>query len=292
MSDIFSNYFAYYNPTVTFFNKLNVVNYKKCGTRFLINVAKSHSSQFDLFFKVNQPPTELQHNLKIDGINFDVSTPNLDLFNYQLSLQNIKSLSSLFLDNSENKLVYIIRNPFLRFISGLTQNLRNFFYEETLSLADKNYLNYNGFSSNDIDNFIKYFDGDLNNLHTIDTSLLKTFVYFYVQKYFYYLIDDIHTENYLSFVRRLIVNSKSENLDIIDIDDCEKYHLFDYIKSNTNDVNNMVWSDIEGEVASNKHIYDIIYDVVYSFSFTNEYLRSEVYSYYLLKKSKYYKEIK
>lgn len=292
MSDIFSNYFAYYNPTVTFFNKLNVVNYKKCGTRFLINVAKSHSSQFDLFFKVNQPPTELQHNLKIDGINFDVSTPNLDLFNYQLSLQNIKSLSSLFLDNSENKLVYIIRNPFLRFISGLTQNLRNFFYEETLSLAEKNYLNYNGFSSNDIDNFIKYFDGDLNNSHTIDTSLLKTFVYFYVQKYFYYLIDDIHTENYLSFVRRLIVNSKSENLDIIDIDDCEKYHLFDYIKSNTNDVNNMVWSDIEGEVASNKHIYDIIYDVVYSFSFTNEYLRSEVYSYYLLKKSKYYKEIK
>lgn len=292
------DYFSINTLTLTFFNKLNVVNYKKCGTRYMNVLSETtknteHKSHFDVMCTV-RPTFNYQHTLELDDINFKLLIDNLDSFNYQLNKKNINSVSDLFFNNSQTKLLYIIRQPNKRIISGITQNLIDFFSRNLIDDTDINYLKNNGFSTNDIDIFLKYFDGFRQEDFEIDQNLLKRFVNFFLKKYFYYIIDDIHTENYLLFFSRLISNSNTENLDIIDIDSCDKYALFNYIKSNTDEVsdNTVLFDRLDRSVSSNKYIYDSVSDVIYSHNFVKQYIRDEVYMYHLLKKSKYYKDIK
>lgn len=328
LETIFQHHYDYsFEPTLSFFKNGIVFNYKKCGTRFFRELASYPNSihtdnkQFDVSFRKNSF-TDIDsdlYKLNYDFKSFYLLTPfdneSLDpyvknSFKYKNTLEllndeGVNSFNELILENKNKDIIFVIRNPIKRFFSGLTQIIISF--REKI-LTDDSELNLFKLTSTLSDKEIKVFVKNYN-LHpriefqkVDDIDIIDTFVkvLFYILKYRWeYILQDIHTENYLRNYHELVSNIKNKSkIKIIDLDDCNTDSSVEFFSQlRGDDLLKPIWdSFLEKNQESNVFVYKrLLSNSKYLKELADipifSYLKNEQLAYLQLKESKYFIKI-
>jgi hypothetical protein len=320
---------ATYEPTFTIFDNAIVINYKKLGTRFFETLStapdgphwnevnentnqKMYSHQIDCKFQYfSGTPDRLTDSrtfFKTDFSNYDlqfdyercghkINTPEL-----LLNKLNIEKFDDIFSDRNR-QVIFIIKNPITRFLSGSVQILYTYVSE---SLKDENERNklkvYTGLTDTDIKYVLRraerFFAEDFKLFVDLGHETMEGLEYF--SKILHYLLEtrfdllfqDVHTEVFMDYVKTLIRKIPHNNIKILDLDDCNSVDAYKFFETFRNDgfTYSDKYKDSHTIRQSNTYIYDNILDTNSNESLIgiSHYLKKEYAIYTELKNSKYF----
>lgn len=276
-----------FEPTLTIFDNVIVVNYKKVGTRFFQTLADLPSSSNNIFNNSKQIDIKF---VKIDGIvpsdkynqifktkltnyliefdfeHHDGEWKDADSF---LKYNNVENITDFFKKNKK-PFIFVVRNPVERFFSGATQILTSY-CKETLTDKDEQNEIKKIFDITDYDLqkvmersdefFEETFNQRLGWGHTT-TDGVESFVkiLLYVLEYKWDLImQDVHTETYLDNIKSLLIEIDDKKNKIIDLNQCNTKNAFEFFDTFTNDfIYSTDYNKIIKSKQSNLHIYDFL----------------------------------
>jgi hypothetical protein len=315
VSSEFDNMFSktYFEPTINSFKNAILINYKKVGTRWMGMVGSlpidfnSNKLQLDVYFsnqpiatpkfkefydrtiKNNKLSTELgdvyvNTFFDIEELNsligesprddlsgFDKFNSTSDFFKYE----GVNSWNELLFDNPHKDIVFLIRNPLERYISGCVQILYHMIDEIPNNEQIRNELKfYVNITDSELKNLYKFLRTD-DFVENINFSSLN---YHAVRKVLKYIVDkrtdlifqDVHTQNYLKNYVDMIHHIKNKSrIKIIDLSQCSNQtaiKFFDGLRGDTelSKASNTIFKFKE----SNKPIYKF---------FIDEYVHSEYF---------------
>ena len=304
-----------FEPTLTIFDNVIVLNYKKVGTRFFHVLAELPSTSNDIFNNSKQIDIKF---VKIDGIvpndkynqifktklinyliefdfeHHDGEWKDADSF---LKYNNVENITDFFKKNKK-PFIFVVRNPVERFFSGATQILKSFCKE---NLADRNEQikiqkiidisdeEFKIILNNSDKFFAENFNQRLEWGHDT-TEGIEPFVkiLLYVLEYKWDLImQDVHTETYLDIVKSLIIEMDDTKNKIIDLKQCNTKSAFEFFDTFTNDfIYSTDYDKIIKSKQSNTHIYDFLVKI-----HNGEIHTMEAIPHLLKKEYSYYKEL-
>lgn len=304
-----------FEPTLTIFDNVIVVNYKKVGTRFFQTLADLPSSSNDIFNNSKQIDIKF---VKIDGIvpsdkynqifktkltnyliefdfeHHDGEWKDADSF---LKYNNVDNITDFFKKNKK-PFIFVVRNPVERFFSGATQILTSY-CTETLTDKDEQNEIKKIFDITDYDLqkvmersnefFEESFNQRLDWGHTT-TDGVESFakILLYVLEYKWDLImQDVHTETYLDNIKSLLIEIDDKKNKIIDLNQCNTKNAFEFFDTFTNDfIYSTDYNKIIKSKQSNLHIYDFLVKM-----HDNNVHTMEAIPHLLKKEYSYYKEL-
>jgi hypothetical protein len=319
-----------FEPTFTFFDNTTIINYKKTGSRFFEILCKApngypynpnepdgenYSTQIDSQFIWLDEPHTGRNILNLKGVDYDVKfnfEQKKNIFKWKSDdeiFDNIKSHDiSALLKNPTKKITFVIKNPLVRFLSGVVQILTTYISDNLKDIEERERLKrYTGLTDDDIKYvwrradafFSEDFHMKLSLKHDSMEGIDKfvTICCFLLENRFDLILQDIHTENYLDIFKTLIDGIENENYQIIDIDECttkKAYGLFDTFSDTIN------YSDyydiLSVKNQTNSHIYEFLFDVYKKDAKKLEaipHLLKREYLYYkILKSSKHFVSLK
>lgn len=324
-----------FEPTVSILKNALLINYKKVGTRYF-NQLSSFPNDVDTYRK--QIDLQIIDRLHIDtsehiheyskinyrfGNSYHVITPfdlnkyfhydnDLSFFgDFNTSLEflnylNCSSYNELFFENKDRDIVFIIRNPLKRILTGISQIITvntGMLYND---IGLRNELKfYTKLEDSNIENVMKYCnlsDSDLYSKLEID-SVFKIFEFITFKKWDW-ILEDIHTENYLQNYIEWIHNVKDKSrVKVIDLEHCRSKKSFEFFSNLRGDSElTKVWEEFDRYQESNKLLYNKFLEL---FQFKNfksnqddiknpitNYLRNEFKMYEALINSPYYLDLK
>jgi hypothetical protein len=323
-----------FEPTLTILKNAIILSYKKIGTRYFSIMA---SLPDDIYTDKKQIELNIVNDLHINKNNIEdnsifeyskinyglnkyyVLTP-FDLNKYQqyivdvsgfseftntnemLKYLSVDSYNELLFQNKHRDIVFLIRNPLKRLLSGITQilfaNIEQFYNDEELRTEFKF---YSKLTDSDIKKLLKM--DKLNRGNSLDNNELNnlyTFFKFIVEKKWNWILGDIHTENYLFNYLELIqnINDKSR-IKIIDLEDCRTKKSLEFFSNLRGDnVLEQNWDDLEQQRESNIFLYRMFIDNyinnfnVFKNSALKFYLNQEYQIYNSLINSPYFVDLK
>lgn len=295
------NYYSLLEPTLTFLDKGTFIHYKKVGTRFLGELSSfcnqtDNVSQIDLRITSRNLGTSDDNFFQYFGYELNTIPKHLDDLNYYLGIDGYTNIYDYLLNNNKRDIVYIIRNPMKRYISGLVEAIYAYFADDLSELeVDKLKLNCK-LNNDDIDTLKKYFDRyhSTSFERKIDDDILYNFYQYFVTHKFYYSLDDVHTQNYLLFYDFIINNSKTDTIKIVDIDKCNTPRALQFFQKLSNSDIKEFWAEKILFKQSNNVFYEKLSNVLNNRNFSNHiysYLKYEFLAYDRLLKSKYYVDL-
>lgn len=336
-----------FEPTLNIFKNGIIFNYKKVGSRFLREIASggngkifTDNKQIELLIKNKQDNQlddiylNLNNSIQYQFTQKYVVAPwhinKMAIFNkiennrvtnlvnsYTIWKDDISFLNSfgksnyseLFFEN-DSDIIFLIRDPLDRFVSGLTQIIHIFMdiietFPNELSFFKKN----SEITEMNIDDLIRvykihfYQPPDLVK-YIPESVIIKIFKY--ILRYKWELIfQDIHTESYLSHFRELIYNIKDKSkIKIIDLNHLKSRKSMDFFCELRGDsIPLEIYSNIDSHIESNKIIYNVIKSNILEHNinfdtFNNIYnpvsyfLRNEIHNYINLITSPYLLKLK
>lgn len=302
-------------PSINIFDKAIVFCYQKVGTRFFLFLSNWPKTIDEVYnqYHINFSYSDNSNNKLIVNTEFSDLIASIQFidehknscYDYDSFFQHSNtSTINEFLFNNPKDLVFVIRNPIKRFLSGLPQITGQYVCELLRTENERNKIkSLINITGAEIDNIINNYDLYFNEEDTFSDKSLSIIDINIFVKITMYIIDynshqiyyDAHTQNYLSKFKEFIYNIKNKNkVKIIDLDDCKKDSAFKLFNtwSDTIDYTDAK-SNLTGNVISNKKLYnhlnllltesnDPISERIYNF------LNSEIREYNELKKSKYF----
>jgi hypothetical protein len=301
-----------FEPTLTIFDNVIVLNYKKVGTRFFHTLGELPSSSNNIFHNSKQIDIKF---VKIVG---DVPTKNdnqifkTKLANYFIEFdfehhhghwKNIESFLSYnevdnmtdFFKKNKKPFVFVVRNPVERFFSGATQILATYCNEHLIDKNEQDKVKKiidisDSEIENIINNYNNFFAENFNQRlewgHTT-TEGVESFakILLYVLDYRWDLImQDIHTETYLDVIKSLIIEMDNVNNKIIDLNQCNTKKAFEFFDTFTNNFTYSTdYNKLISSKQSNSHIYNFLVKIHNGEIHTMEaipHLLKKEYSYY------------
>lgn len=322
-----------FEPTLNPFPNGLLVNYKKVGTRFfsslisLPNPFYYTENRIQLDFKITDNPIGWDINNPIHEnfhkINFRFGNSYLysefdfvkyadygnDLTGFDkfsstqefLKYSEVSNCNELLFENKKD-IIFLIRNPIERFLSGLIQVIYHFTSEVTNDENVRNDLKYfTKFDDNRLKKIVKLLtngeakEEDFNQKNIDDVNLVISYI---LQHCWHYLFQDIHTQNYLRNYVEWIHHIKDKNkIKIINLKDCKSLNAKKFFNELRGDnLAEKHWNIVSLSQNSNKFIYDnflkkiIIsddFDLLSNESFQH-YISDEFNTYNSLIKSPYY----
>jgi hypothetical protein len=293
MNNSLNDFYSIVEPTLTFFDKATFVNYKKVGTRFMGVLSSfcnktSINPQIDLRITFRDT-TKNSNFFDFDGYKVNVLCDNKnDLFHY-LGADDYTSPFDYLLNNNNRDIVYVIRNPMKRFMSGFVETI----YAYISDLTDVNIINLKtncGFDDRDIILIKNYFNRYRNTDFTpkIDMGILKAFYDYFITYKYYFIIDDIHLQNYLFFYYTMIKKSKTNTVKIIDIDSCNTEKALNFFQGVSDFDITDFWNEKIEFKQSNQLYYDSLVNSLSEINHVYSYLKYEFIYYDKLINSEHY----
>lgn len=323
--NLITNYFidnppSSFEPSIFIFNNAVLITYKKVGTRFfeiistenISNVRRENSKFLDTFWKLS--PRESDKNIvKLNDIytqevsiktgfdydeNFSFYYKTLDNLFKQ---EEVSGFQELLFENSKKDIILVIRNPVVRFFSGLIQVLLNISitaYEN--EPIQEHILKYSGVSPDELKKFIKNFKGHLNN-QTTNSELeiiVNKLINYCLHHNFHDLAGDIHTQNFLSGYIDIVNTIKDKSkLKIIDLSELNSENGLKFLSNLRGDDLLSNYFKEQGFINrnSNSIFYENIINSVLknpkSYTLVINWLKIDIANYLKLKKSPYFVKI-
>lgn len=327
--DICGLYNYTFEPTINLFKNAVVFNYKKVGTRFFREIVSyphninKQNKQLDLSFRPHQfnellnDVNKIQYKSKtlyvytsLDNENNsnDIKFSYNNILNQSdfLKYFGFNSFNNLILNNT-NDVIFVIKNPLKRFFSGLSQIIISFKEKIKYDIEEIMLLkNITNISDYQLGIFLKDFNLTKNDLFDktgkYDDQVITSYItiMMYILQYRWeFILQDIHTDNYLKNYQELIDNiSDNSKIKIIDLDDCKSKSALKFFSNlRGDDLLENVWDEfIENKIESNSFIYDEIFNnIEHKNKIINSalphYLKNEQLAYLQLKESKYFVKI-
>jgi len=260
-----------FEPTISIFDNTIVVNYKKTGSRFFQTISSypnhpsdSNNKQLDLIFsKINN---EISEPVNIGTLLYVKNPFALDNFRHDDShwkdlkeffdKNEVSSWQEFFVRNKK-EIVFVIRNPIDRFLSGLTQivssiignDLQNTAIREdvcrntSLSVQDLRFI-MNNFTSSEL-------------ASEREIYICNELIIYLLQHRPELILQDIHTDNYLLYFKLWIDSIKDKSkVKIIDLSQCNSEKALGLFNTFRNDdLLNDFWKEKEKYIESNKKVY-------------------------------------
>lgn len=299
-----------FEPCITVFDKAIVINYKKTGSRFFQTISSypehpsnSNNKQLDLIFsKVNNSVSE---PVNIGTILY-VKNP-FDLDNFRHDDSQWKDLKEFFDKNevsswqeffvrNKKEIVFVIRNPIDRFLSGLTQIVSSLINHDLqiLSIREDICRNTN-LTTQDLRLVMNNFSS--SEIATDREIYICSELIIYLLKYRSELIlQDIHTDNYLLYFKLWIDTIKDKSkIKIIDLGQCNSEKALELFNTFRNDdLLNDFWREKEKYIESNKKVYLSTLQILQNSEKDIDWIRfikNEISFYLDLLESKYFYDI-
>ena len=305
-----------FEPTFTFFDNTTVINYKKTGSRFFEILCKApignpyndepdgekFSTQIDAKFKICKEHTIGYNILNRNGVDYLIdfeceqraSLFKWNSYNDILKNNDVNSIDEM-LKTPKKKITFVIKNPIDRFFSGMVQILIMYVTESLKEESERDRLKrYTGLTDSDIKYvwkrsdvfFSENFYNKLELKHeTIDgIDIFMTICGYLLENRFDLILQDIHTESYLDYIKFLIDGIENENYQIIDIGECyteTAYKLFDEFS------NTIKYSEYYDILSSNKYSNSHIYHFLYNLYNDNQ-IKLQALPHLLKKENSYY----
>jgi hypothetical protein len=301
-----------FEPTITSFKNAIVINYKKVGTRFFETISSwpqqgedKISNQIDIRFLKNieggLQPTKLLNGGMIANPFEGTYTPfktkwnNIEEF---FEYHDVKNWDE-FLFKNPKEIIFVVRNPVQRFLSGVSQVMAGFMNENIKIEDEREDLKKNSGPENLTDLEIRTLMRSFNNpkhMNHIENEISAK-VTTYILKYRWdQLLKDIHTDNYLVAFSNWInqIEDKSK-IKIINLEDCktkEALSFFNYLRGDT-ELESM-WADKNNFIDSNKKIYNSVAKSLMKTEtfFWVRYLKHEIHNFIDLLNSEHYIDLK
>jgi len=294
--ETFNNYFSnrVFEPTITIFKNALIISYKKVGTRYFSILAslphdihlnkkqieftvidnldsydileESLSEQSKINYGCNNHYILTQFDLNKyfyydrDVMGFNDFTSTKEMFKYL----NVNSYNELLFENKNRDIIFLIRDPLKRILSGITQILFaaiNDFCNNEDIISEIKF--YSKLTDEDIKKLLKLDKSNINDSLSLDELNIFYKVFeFLIEKKWNLILGDIHTENYLYNYIELIQNVSDRNkIKIIDLEQCSSNKSKDFF-SNLRGDNELyiAWDFLERNKESNKYLYDIIFE--------------------------------
>ena len=303
-----------FEPTISIFDKAVVICFQKVGTRFFLFLSNWPKS-------INEVYNQYQINISYDSGNNSKFTLNTETGDYNTSmffldehkntfsdinsfLQNNGGDMNTFFFNNEKDMYFVIRDPIVRFLSGISQ-IASSYVGELLTQPEERIIikSLSDITDGEIDhiynNYNHYFnewdDFTENNLSNVDINIFVKIIVYIINHKPYLYFYDAHTQHYLSKYKDLIYNIKDKTkIKIIDLADCNKksaYNLFNTWSDNIDYIN--AYNNTTGHIVSNKKLYNHIKFLLNSDDSPISqslyyFLLTEIKEYEQLKNSKYF----
>lgn len=302
------------------FKKGILVSYKKTGTRFFMMLSsdsvksgESQCKEIETHWYLTQEKTNdfiFVDNVYNQKMNIEVTLSDVPSFSSCYTdtadifkKENVNNFNELLFDNKDNDIIFVIRNPFLRFASGLIQILLNLSgtLHEIPNILDSIYK-HSDLNSDEIKNFTTNFITDVlhQEISVEMESILLKFTKYLIKHKFSYITSDVHTQNFLSYYPILINNiTNKESIKIIDLEDCNSLKSLSFFNNLRDDELLKTIYNEDGfgkQMNSNKLFYTKIIELIESDSemieILSNYLKNEFLNYIILKDSPYFVELK
>jgi hypothetical protein len=304
-----------FEPTLTIFDNVIVVNYKKVGTRFFHVLAELPSTSNEIFNNSKQIDIKF---VKIDGIVptekynqiFKTKLTNylieFDFDHYHGKWKDVESFLNYnevdnitdFFKKNKKPFIFIVRNPVERFFSGATQILTSFCKEiindrneqikiqKIIDISDEEFeIICNNSDKFFAENFNQRLDWGHDTIEGIE-PFVKILLYVLEYKWDL-LMQDVHTETYLDNIKSLLIEIDDSKNKIVDLNQCNTKSAFEFFDTFTNDfIYSTDYSKIIKSKQSNSHIYDFLVKI-----HNGEIHKMEAISHLLKKEYSYYKEL-
>lgn len=318
-----------FEPTLNIFKNALLFNYKKVGTRYFKEVVsypngiRDSSLQIDLQFKTHCHFTPLDYSTKLNYLykTYDIITP-FDLnTHYQYDNQNeistfkefnstktflefneVENYNELFFENKNKDIVFLIRNPFERLLTGTVQILYTILNDLPNDEKTRNELKfYTNLSDSDIKNVFRYTNvNDSEWKSNLNFDALHKIFNYIMEKRWDLILQDIHTESYLSNYVDMIYNIKDKSkIKIIDLKDCRSKSSLDFFcKLRGDDLLKDVWENWDRKRDSNKLLYNTFLEYYKNIDLNSEnptvfyFIKQEYQIYKNLIESKYFVNLK
>jgi len=275
-----------FEPTLTIFDNVIVLNYKKVGTRFFHTLAELPSSSTNIFNNSKQidikfvkidgiiPPEKYNQIFKTKLANYliefdfehhDGQWKNVESF---LNYNEVDNVTDFFKKNKK-PFIFVVRNPVERFFSGATQILSTYCKEYLDSNEQDKIKRILNISESDLQKaiersdefFAENFNQRLELGHTTNEGI-ESFVkiLLYVLEYKWDLImQDVHTETYLDNIKSLLIELDNSQNKLIDLNQCNTKSAFEFFDTFTNGFTYSTdYTKIIKSKQSNSHIYDFL----------------------------------
>jgi hypothetical protein len=308
-----------FEPTLTIFDNVIILNYKKVGTRFFQTLADLPSSSNNIFNNSKQIDIKF---VKIDGIvpsdkykqifktkltnyliefdfeHHDGEWEDIDSF---LKYNNVDNITDFFKKNKK-PFIFVVRNPVERFFSGATQILSTYCTEtcpETLSDINEQDKIKKIFNLTDyelqkaMERAGEFFEESFNQRlewghTTTDGVELFVKILLYILEYKWNLImQDVHTETYLDNIKSLLIELDDKKNKIIDLNQCNTKTAFEFFDTFTNNFTYSTdYNKIIKSKQSNLHVYNFLVKI-----HNNDVHTMEAIPHLLKKEYAYYNEL-
>jgi len=278
-----------FEPSLTIFDNVIVLNYKKVGTRFFHTLAELPSSSNNIIHNSKQIDIKF---VKIDGIVpaekynqiFKTKLANylieFDFEHYDGHWKDVQSFLNYnevdnvtdFFKKNKKPFIFVVRNPVERFFSGAAQILSSY-CNNNLDKNEQNKIKrILDISDYDLQKVIErsdeFFSENFNKRlewgHTT-TEGIESFakILLYVLEYRWDLImQDVHTETYLDTIKSLIIEIDDTKNKIIDLNQCNTKSAFEFFDTFTNDFTYSTdYDNIIKSKQSNSHIYNFLVQI-------------------------------
>lgn len=324
-----------FQPTINPFKNGIIVNYKKVGSRYVSHLlsmpySESKSSlQLDFLLRVN-PMTygNIDNDIRKikNGISQYYVNTAFDLIHdnqnedFLIELKKFKEFKNTddflkyckvsnfndFFYNNPKDLYFLIRNPIERFISGTVQILMILLDELRNDEKSRDEIKfYTKLNDSELKYIVRNLNEstirDINKLNSIPIEHLNLLLVYLFEKRWDMLLQDVHTENYLTYYKEWIngINDKSK-VKIIDLKNLSTNKSKKLISSLRGD-NSLFENEefVNNFKKSNKNIYShflekiLIENTLFSKrSVFQHYIKSEMQFYHQLINSPYYVDLK
>lgn len=309
-----------FEPTINPFHNGLVINHKKVGTRYfdsllsLPDESTKNKIQMDLYisnnshhqdgksFDTEEFKVQYKFYSKYCYNEFDKENSSLKPVVYKnysntqqfINYCGVNDYTELFFHNKKD-IIFVVRNPIHRFISGTIQILfgllNEVFNDENLRREIKFFTNLD---DTDLKKIIRYAnDTNVNekSLSNLEKNELEILCLFLLEKKWDLLYQDIHTQNYLHYFIEWIYNIEDETkIKIIDLKDCRSKKSLEFFSNLLgNDLLNArnqesfhyetYWETLGKQTGTNKIIYDFVIKNIYNK--TPEFFNNSTLSYYI-----------
>lgn len=327
-----TNNIILFEPTVSILKNALLINYKKVGTRFFGKVASwpkgtiEYKQQVDfrvvsenefcintkdklnpiceypkLDYLFNKNYIFSQFDLR-EYLGYDTDTEGFVEFNNSIELLrylNVKTYNELFFENKERDIVFIIRNPIKRILSGITQIIMYTIGELYNNEILRNELKfYTHLQDSNIKNVIRYCNqfAEIGSDSKLEIESLNKIYEFILFKKWDLIFGDIHTENYLHNYIEWIYNIKNKSrIKIVDLEYCSSNKALNFFSNLKGDDSlKELWKEVYEHTETNKVFYNMFLEFIIN---KREYplwdfLKSEFNHYNSLIESPYYVDLK
>lgn len=280
-----------FSPSVNIFNNGIIINYKKVGSRFMLEVASDWTEEHETRFMVNNNQVDFEILSTTEGRKFETNELEYKFFKryvftewhwneigadgytlhhrYRwkndfefLKEQEASSYTDFFFNNKKN-IFFLVRDPLNRFFSGLAQDIITYLVDVAEDLDELSFfIKHTGLSIDRVSYLGELFRYDTSEraaTHTTDEELLTIFNYLLMYKWDL-IRQDVHTEPYLLHFREMIYN----------MNDVSKHRIIDLSQMSTQKSCNFlcnlrgddfplkVYENLSGKTGTNKPLYSIL----------------------------------